>query len=276
VAQGHLDEADRWALEFSPLLGGEGQTTLPYVVIELMNLALTRLWLAQGQPALALDVSERQAQAAEQRGRMGVVIEWLALQALAHAALGNTSQAMATLERALSRAEPEGYVRVFVDEGEPMKLLIADFRLRIERRERGEPERLNAYVNKLLTAFPDERRRTKGESAGLASVVLGPAKRSLVESLSEREIEVLRLIADGLSNQEIADRLVVALSTVKTHVNNLYSKLGVTNRVQAVSRAQELNLLHTPHRSRVSWAWRFTRTSDNSSKADSSHGFLCN
>ena len=78
VAQGHLDEADRWAQEFSPLLDGEGQATLPYAVIELMNLALTRLWLAQGQSALAQDVSERQTRAAEQRGRMGVVIEWLA------------------------------------------------------------------------------------------------------------------------------------------------------------------------------------------------------
>ena len=101
VAQGHLDAADRWAREFSPLLGGAGPAALPYALGELMNLALTRLWLAQGQPALALDVCERQTQAAEQRGRMGVVVEWLALQALAHNALGNTAQAMATLERAL-------------------------------------------------------------------------------------------------------------------------------------------------------------------------------
>jgi LuxR family maltose regulon positive regulatory protein len=135
-----------------------------------------------------------------------------------------------------------------VDEGEPMKLLIANFGLQIERRERGESERLIAYVNKLLTAFPDERRPTTDESETLRSKS-EQALQPLVEPLSERELEVLRLIGEGYSNQEIADKLVVALSTVKTHINNIYSKLDVTSRVQAVSHAQELNLLRAPGRS---------------------------
>jgi LuxR family maltose regulon positive regulatory protein len=248
IAQGRLDKAGQWAQQFAAHLRGQEQGALIYSITELMDLALVRVWLAQGQASQALDEIERQTQAAEQRGRMGAVIEWLALQALAHKALGNTDHAMATLERALLLAEPEGYVRVFVDESEPMRLLIArmlasdDCRLLIARNESGESKTLIAYMDKLLAAFPQTTPAPKSEIRNQKHLHRTQVQ---VSEISERELEVLRLIAEGYSNQEIADKLVVALSTVKTHVNNLYSKLDVTNRVQAVSRAQELNLLHT-------------------------------
>ncbi len=234
VAQGRLDEADRWVREFAPLFSGEGQAAQPYAVVELMNLALVRLWLAQGQAVQALDVIERQTQAAEQRGRTGVVIEWLALQALAHRALGDTAQALDALERALELAAPAGYVRVFVDEGTPMRSLISDFGFRIGERN----PRLLAYVNKLLLAFGDK----PGPANKPPTEIRNPQSK-IVESLSERELDVLRLIADGLSNQEIADQLVIAVSTVKTHVNRVFGKLGVESRTQAAARARELALL---------------------------------
>jgi len=166
---------------------------------------------------------------------MGAVIEWLALQALAHKALGNTTQAMAALERAIVLAEPEGYVRVFVDEGEPMAQLL---RLTADHRPPTA-----AYARKLLDAFST----ASVDTNSISRVEIRDPK----SEISERELEVLRLIAEGHSNQEIADRLVVALSTVKTHVNNLYSKLDVTNRVQAVSRAQELNLLRIANHTQI-------------------------
>jgi LuxR family maltose regulon positive regulatory protein len=241
VAQGHLDEAAQWAQQFSSLRSEQEQVALPYVVTELTDLALARLWLAQGQATRALDVIERQGQAAEQRGRMGVVIEWQALQALAHAALGDTSLAFAALERALSLAESEGYVRVFVDEGEPMESLVAEYRLQMARRGRGEFETLIAYVDRLLVAFSGDGPSTEGDRPDRSLAVTHPPL--WVEALSEREQEVLRLIAEGYSNQEIADRLVIAVSTVKTHVNRVFGKLGVESRTQAVARARKLNLL---------------------------------
>lgn len=241
VARGHLDEASRWAQQFSSLLDDQEQAALSYVVTEFTDLALARLWLAQGQAARALDVIERQTQAAEQRGRTGVVIEWQALQTLAHAAMGDASLALAALERALSLAEPEGYLRVFVDEGEPMKSLIADCRWQMAQRGRGESETLIAYMDRLLAAFSGEGPGAKGGSPDRSPAVTRPA--GSVEALSEREQEVLRLIAEGYSNREIADRLVIAVSTVKTHVNRVLGKLGVESRTQAIARARQWNLL---------------------------------
>jgi len=107
-----------------------------------------------------------------------------------------------------------------------------------ERPPVGKPQTA-VYARRLLEAFPDARSRAKDEGADLAPVVPGS---SLVEALSERELEVLRLIADGLSNQEIADQLVIAVSTVKTHVNRVFGKLGVESRTQAIARARELAL----------------------------------
>jgi LuxR family maltose regulon positive regulatory protein len=150
------------------------------------------------------------------------MIRILALQALAFQAQGGRGRAMSALGRALSLAEPEGYVRTFVDEGEPMARL-----LRHALAQGVTP----GYVASLLAAL--------GEAAGSAP----PEVQPLIEPLTERELEVLRLIAAGLSNQEIAQELVIALSTVKSHINHVYGKMGVKSRTQAVAQAQSLGML---------------------------------
>lgn len=191
---------------------------------------------------------EQLLEEAEAGAQTGTVIEILALLSLARRGQGDSAGAATALGRALSIAEPEGYVRTFVDLGEEMRLLISDFRLSLDgtaTRDVPQIEKddglryLAGYIDKLLAAFPVSRLQkpnTQSEISNLQSEILP-------EPLSERELAVLRLIAEGLSNQEIADRLVVAVSTVKTHINNIYSKLGVASRTQALARAHELRLL---------------------------------
>jgi len=172
--------------------------------------------------------------------------------ALAQRALGQNAVAMATLERALALAEPENYTRLFLDGGEEMQLLILDFRLLIEKRS-GSTEshnHLSNYLDRLLAAFPAPTRPLAATPISnqqhlyrAADAVQVSAVSNLLEPLSDRELEVLRLLAAGLSNSQIADRLVVAVGTIKTHVHNIYGKLGAQNRAQAVTRAAELHLL---------------------------------
>jgi LuxR family maltose regulon positive regulatory protein len=160
--------------------------------------------------------------AAEAAGRMKSAIKILALQALVFHSQGDSEEALSALERALSLAEPEGYVRTFIDEGEPMARL-----LRLALSQGIAPN----YVARVLSAFDEEAELTP------------PAMESLIEPLTERELEVLRLIVAGLSNPDIAEELFIAVSTVKSHVNHIYGKLGVESRTQAVVTAQELGLL---------------------------------
>jgi LuxR family maltose regulon positive regulatory protein len=128
----------------------------------------------------------------------------------------------------LTLAQPEGYFRIFINEGEPMRLLLLGFKGSIEKHPRGKADELSGYVNKLLLAF--------GHSAKI------PQSNS-VEILSERELEVLRLIAQGLSNDEISQRLFLALDTVKGHNRRIFAKLHVQRRTEAIVRARELGLL---------------------------------
>jgi LuxR family maltose regulon positive regulatory protein len=134
---------------------------------------------------------------------------------------GNVAAALAPLERALTLAEPEGYVRILVDEGPPMEVLLG-----AAAKRRIAPN----HVRRLLTAFGKGPDRTT-------------ASRVLIEPLSERELDVLRLLATDLGGPDIARRLIVSLNTVRTHTRNIYAKLGVNNRRAAVHRAQELDLL---------------------------------
>ena len=160
----------------------------------------------------------------------------LVLQALILQAQGDTATALAALARALALAEPEGYVRVFVDEGEPMAALLAQ-----AARHRAS---VAAYATRLLAAFPktmDDERGTMKELSVVQSSAF--SLQPLVEPLSERELEVLRLLAEGHDNAAIARALVVAVSTVKSHVNHIFGKLGVGNRLEAVLRARQLNLV---------------------------------
>ena len=169
----------------------------------------------------ALRLLTRLLTAAGAGNRPASAIEILLLQSLAHAAQGDLPQALVPLEHALALAEPEGYVRLFVDEGPPMALL-----LRTMQQEGG---RTNGYLHTLLAAIGGQ-----------------PDLSSAEELLSEREREVLQLIAEGLSNQELAARLFLSPHTIKVHTRNIYGKLGVSSRTQAVARARTLGILDLP------------------------------
>ncbi len=209
---------------------------------EFEHLTLARVLMAEYQSRQsrrsflqAIGLLERLLKAAEAQRRTGSVIEILVVQALAQQAQGNLPLALACLERALILAEPEGYMRLFVDEGEPMRLLIADFRLWIEKQARDEGHKSIGYVDKLLAAFtpPEAMPQSK----------ISNRKSTMIEPLSERELEVLRLVAQGLTNNEISQRLVLALSTIKGHNLRIFGKLQARNRSEAVKLARELGLL---------------------------------
>jgi LuxR family maltose regulon positive regulatory protein len=161
------------------------------------------------------------------------VIEILLTQALVRQAQGNRPQALARLENALALAEPEGYLRTFVDEGEPVRLLLLNFR---SMHEKQATHLLLGYVDKILAAFPQPVATTPNPK-------IENLKSSMVQPLSQRELDVLRLIAQGLSNREISERLFLALSTIKGHTRIIFDKLQVQRRTEAVARARELGLL---------------------------------
>jgi LuxR family maltose regulon positive regulatory protein len=234
LRQGRLSEALAWARE----RGLSVDDNLSYLG-EFEHITLARVLIAQpqndplaGSIHAAIALLERLLRAAEEGGRMGSVIEILVVQALAFQAQGNVSQALASIERALALAEPEGYVRIFVDEGEPMRMLIADFRFSIEKQLSSSALAQLGYTGKLLAAFvPSVNKQSTIQNQ----------KSEIVEPLSEREQEVLRLLRTELSGPEIARQLNVSLNTLRTHTKNIFNKLGVNNRRAAVRRAEELN-----------------------------------
>jgi LuxR family maltose regulon positive regulatory protein len=246
VRQGRLIEAFSWVREQN--LSPEDELSF---IHEFEHLTLSRVLIArykadQGNDDLhaALGLLERLLQAAEAGGRNGSVIEILILQALAYQAQGNHSRAIALLERALSLAGPEGYVRTFVDEGEAMRLLILNFRSMLEEREHPGIHPLLGYVNRLFATFPESQEAiTQSKTlAPYASAGVVNRKSEIAEPLSERELDVLRLLRSELSGPEIAEQLIVSLNTLRTHTKSIYNKLGVNNRRAAVRRAEELNL----------------------------------
>jgi LuxR family maltose regulon positive regulatory protein len=201
---------------------------------EFEHITLTRILLAryasegvESSMRTAVGLLERLLKAAEEGGRMGSVIEILALQALAQQALSDMPAALLPLPRALTLAEPEGYMRLFVDEGPSMAQL-----LRTAAAHGIMPD----YTGKLLAEFAGRQHLGLDGSASLTP-------QSLMEPLSQRELEVLRLFNTELSGPEIARELVVALSTVRTHTKSIYSKFGVNSRRAAVKRATELKLI---------------------------------
>ncbi len=167
---------------------------------------------------------------------MGNALEVLVLQAVAELSLGDVAGALERLSRALSLAEPEGYIRLFVDEGVPMAHLLSQM---CARRASDQPGS-TGYREHLLALLGGAHNEGVPHPA---VVVPGPGMYPLGEPLSERELEVLRLIVAGCSNQEIADRLVIAVSTVKWYVNAIYGKLQVESRTKAIARARELNIV---------------------------------
>ncbi len=173
-----------------------------------------------------MQLLERLLEDAEARARRGSALEILLLRALAFAAEAHRTQALTSLERALLLSEPGGYIRLFIDEGEPILALLR------QAHARGIAP---GYVATLLSAF--------GELEARASLLRTSRADSLVEPLSERELAVLRMLVAGLSNAAMAQELVITVGTVKRHVNSIYTKLGVTSRTQAVARAHALQLL---------------------------------
>ena len=184
--------------------------------------------MAQGCLDQSMDLLPHLFNAAEAGERTTKVIEILILQALALQSKGDVEQATAKLKKALILANPGGFIRIFVDEGPPMA------RLLYQALERGiSPD----YVRRLLAAFPVvEPEKTAPFSTQVP-------KSELIEPLSEREIEVLQLIAEGLTNREIAARLFLSVNTVKVHSRNIYGKLGAHNRTEAAAKAQALGIL---------------------------------
>ncbi|HSM58342.1 MAG TPA: LuxR C-terminal-related transcriptional regulator, partial [Candidatus Sulfomarinibacteraceae bacterium] len=206
-----------WAAKLDPL-------PPPNLIREPELLTLVRVWLATDRSSAALALLGRLAEAAEEGGRAGRLLQIRVVQAQALATFERRGEALAALAAALRLATPEGYVRVFADEGAPIRdLLIAYLRT---------PESQHAaYARHLLRAFPD--------NVADAALTAG----GMMEPLTPRELEVLQLICDGHSNQAIADRLTITVSTVKKHAGNIYGKLGVSSRAQAMVSARELGLV---------------------------------
>ena len=223
IAQGRLGEALGWSRE----QGLSVDDDLSYLR-EFEHITLARLLLAQHEDERpersvheATGLLQRLLLAAEEGERTGRVIEILVLQALAHQALRGTPAALGSLDRAVTLAEPEGYVRVFADEGQPMVSLLRAVAKQGTRRD---------YVRRLLAS-----------ASGIEHDA--PTEQGLIEPLSERELDVLRLLGSELDGPAIARELTVSLNTMRTHTKNIYAKLAVTNRRAAVRRAAELDLL---------------------------------
>jgi ATP/maltotriose-dependent transcriptional regulator MalT len=229
VLQDNLEAASQWVRERGLSTNSENKPKHEINYFLLFDyLILARIMLAQGRLEEATGLLHNLLTAAETAGRTSRAIEILILQALAAQAMGKTARAMHALEQALRLAEPEGFTRIFVDEGPPMACLL------YEAATRGiAPD----YTRRLLAAFPI------AEQEQMASSKVQAPGFDMIEPLSEREIEVLQLIAEGLTNPEIAARLFLSLNTVKVHTRNIYGKLGVNNRTGAVARARALGIL---------------------------------
>jgi LuxR family transcriptional regulator, maltose regulon positive regulatory protein len=236
LALGDVETAAEWAQEIEPTIGDLLNPSLEYD-----HISLVRVWLQQGRLQDAEQLLARLLPLAEQAGRMGRVIEILELQVMVHLAQRREADALVALERALILAEPEGYIRTFVDEGESMRDVIRNWKVATARHKNPSElqMRLLGYTDKLLAAFSSLDHQLTPAQEPANPLVYQPA---LVDPLSAREREVLHLIAEGLSNDAIAQKLFLSISTVKVHLKHIYSKLDVNSRTQAVARLHELKL----------------------------------
>jgi LuxR family maltose regulon positive regulatory protein len=192
-----------------------------------LPLVQARVHLAQGDPSAALAVLARQRELVEAKDWKDEQLKVMVLQAVAARAHGEKDQAVHLLARALAMAEPAGFIRLFLDEGLPMASLLS---------EAMALGRMPDYIRKLLMAWEAEQQQSENSLSP-------PPAQPLLEPLSQRELEVLRLVAAGLSNQEISKRLFLVLGTVKGHTHKIFGKLGAQRRTEAIARARELGLL---------------------------------
>jgi LuxR family maltose regulon positive regulatory protein len=216
LAQGNLEKVSQLIQENALSI----KDRIPYQR-EPEYIILLRKLLSQNDHEAALALSNRMLKQAEQTGRKGLVIEILILQALAFQGKKETEQALVTLEKALTLAQSEGYVRSFLDEGEAMTRLLCQ----VQSRQTG-----SSYAAVLLSKI--------GKISGMTQ----PSMQLLIAPLTTREVEVLKLIQAGSSNQDIAEQLVISITTVKRHISNIYAKLGVKSRTQAVAIGKELKI----------------------------------
>ena len=221
LTQGNLEACNNW-------LRAEGlDTTGKQIQDSEKRLMRARILLAQGNSTTALKIFSQLAKKNESAEHWGSVIEILALQALAYQQNGDLTAALKTLERVLSLAWQEGYTRVFLDQGAPMEKLLKKMKV--------DNANLRLYIGKLMASFDNS-----SPSASPSSVTI---TQSLINPLSERELEILRLVAGGKSNQEIAAELYLAVGTVKKHISNIFGKLNVDSRTRCIAQARELHLI---------------------------------
>ncbi len=228
LKRGRLDKAAAWARERNLSVNDE----VNYLG-EFEYITLARVRLGEGVFTGVNELLERLLTLAENQKRFGSVIEILITRALVHQAQNNLSQALAALERALSLAEPEGYLRIFMDEGESMHSLLLSYK---SKHEKQADYSLLSYTDKIVAAFSQPAQI-------LSKSTIITQESEIIEPLTDRELEILQLISEGHSNTEISQRLFLALSTVKGHNLRIFNKLQVQNRTEAAARARELGLL---------------------------------
>ncbi|MFL5804111.1 MAG: LuxR C-terminal-related transcriptional regulator [Roseiflexaceae bacterium] len=231
LLQDDLPAASRWAAACRDHVDDASPA---FQLLGFPYLTLARITIAQGLPALIWGLLGRLRAAATMAGQTGALVHVLALQALACQGQGATTEALTYLGEAVQLAASAGYVRTFVDAGSTMALLLRELRRQYTHLHAGTGA-VRAYLKQLCAACT---------AVAPAAGILG-GRQQLAEPLSERELAVLRLLARGLSNQAIADALVVGVNTIRTHLQHIYRKLDVRTRTEAIARAQQLQLLNS-------------------------------
>jgi LuxR family transcriptional regulator, maltose regulon positive regulatory protein len=237
VARGEGERAMHWAAGL-----GHKERARALLAYEREEVALVRVCLVQKKPAEALTRLERVLEQTTAQQRWGQVLEARLLQALAYQMNQQEQEALAALSEAVGLAEPEGYIRSFVDEGAPMENLLS--KLRAQERKQGPTPYLDTVLASFSSSvFPRKEHHPELPASPPGLRLTHEQPHALLDPLSAREQEVLHLLEQGASNQEIAEALVVTDATIKYHVSNILSKLQVRNRTQAVARARSLGLL---------------------------------